>query len=250
MPRVTTRFARRATLRRSVGLLADFRFEQTDPARFYGAVARDTVELTADLFLAPLTGAVVLDVGGGPGYFEDAFAARGAVYIPVEPDPSEAHAAGITASRGVRGSGLALPIADGGVDITVSSNVAEHVPNWRAMGEEMLRVTRPGGMVILSYTLWYGPFGGHEMGLTHYLGGARAARRYTRKHGRAPKNLYGTSLFKVTAAQGLAWARRVEGADLVAAFPRYHPRWAWWLVRVPGVRELLVSNLVLVFRKR
>ena len=36
----------------------------------------------------------------------------------------------------------------------------------------MLRVTRPGGLAILSYTVWLGPFGGHEMGLTHYLGDA------------------------------------------------------------------------------
>ncbi|WP_040766587.1 bifunctional 2-polyprenyl-6-hydroxyphenol methylase/3-demethylubiquinol 3-O-methyltransferase UbiG [Tsukamurella sp. 1534] len=246
---MTSQFARRATLRRSVSLLSDFRFEQSAPERFYGALARDTVELTDDLFWEPLHGALVLDVGGGPGYFEDAFAEHGAVYVPVEPDPSEAHAAGITSTRGVRGSGLALPIADGAVDVCLSSNVAEHVRDWRSMGEEMLRVTRPGGMVILSYTLWYGPFGGHEMGLTHYLGGARAARMYTRRHGHPPKNLYGTSLFKVGAADGLRWAGTVQDAELVAAFPRYHPSWAWWLVRVPAVRELLVSNLVLVFRK-
>ena len=63
----------------------------------------------------------------------------------------------------------------------------------------MLRVTRPGGLAILSYTVWLGPFGGHEMGLTHYLGGARAADRYTRKHGHRPKNDYGSSLFAVSA---------------------------------------------------
>jgi SAM-dependent methyltransferase len=239
----TSRLRRRATLPRSVSLLSDFRFEQSEPARFYGALARDTVELVSDLAWDSLDGALVLDVGGGPGYFEQAFDAHGAVYIPVEPDPSEAHAAGITSSRGLRGSGLALPIADGAVDVCLSSNVAEHVRDWQQMGAEMLRVTRPGGMVILSYTLWYGPFGGHEMGLTHYLGGDRAARRYTRKNGHPPKNLYGTSLFKVTAADGL------DTAELVAAFPRYHPSWAWWMVRVPGLRELLVSNLVLVFRK-
>lgn len=73
---------------------------------------------------------------------------------------------------------------------------------------------------------------------------------YTRKHGHPPKNLYGTSLFRVTATDGLDWAHTVENADLVAAFPRYHPSWAWWMVRVPVLRELLVSNLVLVLRKR
>ena len=70
-------------------------------------------------------------------------------------------------------------------------------------GREMLRVTRPGGLAVLSYTVWLGPFGGHEMGLSHYLGGARAAERYTRKHGHRPKNDYGSSLFAVSVSDGL-----------------------------------------------
>jgi SAM-dependent methyltransferase len=146
----------------------------------------------------------------------------------------------------VRASGTALPFADRSVDVCLSSNVAEHVPRPWQLGAEMLRVTRPGGLAILSYTVWLGPFGGHETGLWHYLGGARAAARYTRRHGRPPKNHYGSSLFNVSAAEGLRWAA-ATGA-LVAAFPRYHPRWAWWLTSVPGVREFLVSNLVMVLR--
>ena len=97
------------------------------------------------------------------------------------------HAAGPVLAREtatfVRASGMALPFADDSVDICLSSNVAEHVPRPWQLGGEMLRVTRPGGLVVLSYTVWLGPFGGHEMGLTHYLGGARAAARYARKHG-------------------------------------------------------------------
>ncbi len=84
------------------------------------------------------------------------------------------------------------------------------------------------------------------MGLTHYLGGARAAARYTRKHGHRPKNDYGSSLFAVSTADGLNWA--ASTGALVAAFPRYHPRWAWWLTSVPVLREFLVSNLVLVLQ--
>lgn len=244
-------FARRADLARSVRLLTEFRFEQSEPARFYGALARDTADMVDDLSRgvtgAGLRGRSVLDVGGGPGYFADAFADRGARYIGVEPDPAEMHAApgaGPAGGTFVRASGLALPFADGCVDVCLSSNVAEHVPRpWR-LGNEMLRVTRPGGLVILSYTVWLGPFGGHETGLTHYLGGARAADRYTRRHGHPPKNNYGSSLFAVSAAEGLTWAQST-GA-LVAAFPRYHPRWAWGLTSVPVLREFLVSNLVLV----
>lgn len=248
----TDLFARRATLSRSLRLLGEFRFEQRDPARFYGALADDTAAMVTDLWRAangtPATGRTLLDVGGGPGYFAAAFAAAGVDYIGVEPDAAEMHAgpAAGGAATYVRASGTALPFADASVDICLSSNVAEHVPQpWR-LGREMLRVTKPGGLAVLSYTVWLGPFGGHEMGLTHYLGGERAAARYLRKHGHPAKNNYGSSLFAVSASDGLQWAA-ATGA-LVAAFPRYHPRWGWWMTSVPVLREFLVSNLVLVLR--
>ncbi|WP_280825644.1 class I SAM-dependent methyltransferase [Mycobacterium sp. OTB74] len=247
--------ARRATLARSVRLLSEFKYEQPDPARFYGALAKDTVEMVDALWhdatgTSP-TNTIVLDIGGGPGYFATEFSGAGHRYIGVEPDPREMHAgpAGQPDGAGtfIRASGMALPIADGSVDICLSSNVAEHIPDPWLMGREMLRVTRPGGLVILSYTVWLGPFGGHEMGLTHYLGGRRAAEMYTRKHGHRPKNDYGSSLFAVSAADGLAWARST-GA-LLTAFPRYHPQWAWRVTSLPVLREFLTSNLVLVLRR-
>jgi SAM-dependent methyltransferase len=254
---VTDIFAGRATLRRSVRLLSEFRFEQPDPARFYGTLAADTTAMVCDLWRAASgqdpAGRKLLDVGGGPGYFASAFGDAGVRYIAVEPDASETHSAaqaGPAVARHpgalVRASGMALPFADDSVDICLSSNVAEHVPRPWQLGNEMLRVTRPGGLVVLSYTVWLGPFGGHEMGLTHYLGGERAAARYARKHGHPAKNNYGSSLFAVSAADGLNWAESTGAA--IAAFPRYHPRWAWWLTSLPVLREFLVSNLVLVLK--
>lgn len=248
----TELFARRATLARSLRLLSAFRFEQSDPDRFYGALADDTVALVSDLWTGSTgtdpAGLTVLDVGGGPGYFASAFTDAGMRYVGVEPDPREMHAAAPRSHRRagsfVRASGTALPLRDDSVDVCLSSNVAEHVAQpWR-LGDEMLRVTRPGGLAVLSYTVWFGPFGGHEMGLTHYLGGRRAADRYARRHGHRPKNDYGSSLFAVHARDGLRWAHGT-GA-LVTAFPRYHPRWAWGVTQMPGLREFAVSNLVLV----
>ena len=158
--RPTRDFARRASLRRSIGLLSSFRFEQSDPVRFYGALATDTVEMVDDLWTAatgsPVAGRTVLDVGGGPGYFAAAFGAAGMTYIGVEPDPREMHAGPAAAPGGsgtfVRASGTALPFADDSVDICLSSNVAEHVRHPWQLGNEMLRVTRPGGLAVLSYT--------------------------------------------------------------------------------------------------
>ena len=246
-------FARRATLGRSMRLLSEFRFEQRDPARFYRMLADDTAAMVADLWLATNgtspAGRTLLDVGGGPGYFAEAFADAGVHYVGVEPDPAEMHAGpahDFPPAPFVRASGMALPFAEASVDICLSSNVAEHVPQpWR-LGREMLRVTKPGGLAVLSYTVWLGPFGGHETGLWHYLGGSRAAARYARKHGHPAKNNYGSSLFAVSAADGLQWG--ASSGALIAAFPRYHPRWAWWMTRVPLLREFVVSNLVLVLR--
>jgi len=147
------------------------------------------------------------------------------------------------------GSGMDLPYRTGAVDICYSSNVLEHVDRpWR-MSDEMVRVTRPGGLVFISYTLWYGPWGGHETAPWHYLGGRLAADRYRQRNGHAPKNVYGESLFPITAGAGLRWARNACGAQLITAFPRYLPGWAFGIARVPGLRELAMWNLVLVLRK-
>lgn len=245
-----------ATLSRSWRLLRSFRHEQPEPAKFYGPLARDTADLITalrtDITGKGLAGVSVLDVGGGPGYFADAFAGRGAFYVGLEPDAGEMSAAGIRLATSVRGDGAQLPLRDDAFDVTYSSNVAEHVPDFRALGEEMVRVTRPGGLVVVSYTVWLGPFGGHETGLwQHYLGGEFARRRYEKKHGHPPKNVFGESLFDVSCADGLRWAASLEERGLASVqlcFPRYHPAWAWWMVRVPVLREFLVSNLVVVAR--
>ncbi|TDC60912.1 methyltransferase domain-containing protein [Actinomadura sp. GC306] len=238
----------RATLARSVRLLTAFRREHTDPAYFYELMARDTVAQLGSYTVLP--GATVIDVGTGSGFFARALAEAGGQCVGIDRDPAELTAHGAAAPNTLVGSALALPFRTGSFDVCFSSNVLEHVPEpWR-MADEMLRVVRPGGTVFLSFTNWLSPWGGHETSPWHYLGGDRAARRYERRHGRPPKNLYGESLHPVSVSAALRWARGRDDAHFVAAVPRYHPRWAGWIVRVPGVREFATWNLVLVLRKK
>lgn len=238
-----------ATWSRAVRLFGDFRVEQTDPDRFYTTMARDSVAQLA--CVADLAGAHVLDVGGGPGYWADAFADAGARYTPLDADAGELALHGRTPLPGtVIGDGQSLPFKDGAFDLVYSSNVGEHVPDpWR-MGDEMLRVCRPGGIVFYSYTLWYGPWGGHETAPWHYLNGRYAAQRYERVHGHPPKNVYGESLFPVSMAAGVKWARSRGDAEVVDIIPRYLPSQLFWLRAVPGVREVLTWNVALILRKR
>ena len=137
----------RADLARAVRLLREFRYEQPDPARFYTALADDSAAQLASF--APMSGATMLDVGGGPGYFRDAFEAAGATYFALDADVGELSGRGEIGRRTVIGDGTRLPFADDSFDICYSSNVLEHVPEpWR-MAAEMVRVTRPGGTVFL-----------------------------------------------------------------------------------------------------
>lgn len=230
-----------------MGLVRHFRLEQSDPGRFYRYLAADSVSQLAQW--SDLNGATVLDVGGGPGYFRNEFVAAGARYVSIDADAGELAGSGRPEPGSVLGSGMALPVGTASVDVAYSSNVLEHVPEPERMAEEMLRVTRPGGLVVLSYTLWLSPWGGHETSPWHYLGGERAARRYERRNGKPPKNRYGETLFPLSAARMLRWAREQREAHVVASLPRYHPSWACWVSRVPGVRELATWNLLLVLRR-
>lgn len=240
----------RPTLRRSVRLFRAFRVEQSEPERFYDELARDSVEQLSAF--VDLDGRRVLDVGGGPGYFAQAFRDAGARYLAVDADAGELTALGPPGPGTVLGSGMQLPVRTGAVDVCFSSNVLEHVRRPWDMADEMVRVTRPGGTVLLSFTNWYGPWGGHETSPWHYLGGHYARRRYRRRHGRDPKNVYGASMYAVSVAAALGWARRCaqDGhVQVLAALPRYYPWWAAGVVRLPVLRELLTWNLVLVLRR-
>lgn len=234
-------------LRRSVRLFRAFRVEPSQPEVFYSLLAADAVGQLSGY--GPLDGRIVLDVGGGAGYFGTAVRARGAEYFLVEPDRRELAARGEVSPGTVVGDGYWLPFRDGAVDICFSSNVLEHVPDPGGLLDEMIRVTRPGGLIYVSFTNWYSPWGGHETSPWHYLGGDYAARRYTRRHGKPPKNRYGRTLFPVHIGQTLRLVRRRPDAELVDALPRYHPRPARVLVHIPGLRELFTWNLLLVLRK-
>jgi SAM-dependent methyltransferase len=237
----------RATLGRSVRLFRDFRYEQPDPARFYTSLAEDSAAMLGRY--AHLRGRTLLDVGGGPGYFREAFERAGATYVALDADVGELAGVGEIHPRTVIGSGMRLPFRDGAVDVTYSSNVLEHVPDPWQMAREMVRVTRPGGLVFVSYTVWFGPWGGHETAPWHFVSGGYARRRYRRRHGHEPKNRFGESLFEVTVGDGLRFVRDQSEAEVVAVFPRYHPAWAYWLLRVPVVREVLTWNLMIVLRR-
>ncbi len=234
-------------LARSVRLLRLFRQEQSDPDLFYSGVAADAVSQLARHI--DLAGRTVVDVGGGAGYFSAAFRAAGADSFLFEPDRSELLSRGAAPGGAVLADGYWLPVADGCADVCFSSNVLEHVPDPAGLIAEMIRVVKPGGLIYLSFTNWYSPWGGHEMSPWHLLGAGYAARRYVRKYGRQPKHEVGTNLYRVHVGPTLRLIRARRDVEIIDQLPRYYPRWCKFLLRLPWLRELASWNLLVIARR-
>lgn len=235
-------------LRRSAQLFGLYRREPVDPAPFYDFLARDTMA-QLERHQARTDGMLV-DIGGGPGYIADATRARGGRPIVVEYNESQLHLHGRNPRDAIVGDGQMLPLRSAIADVVHSSNVLEHVPEPFALLAEMVRVLKPDGIGYLSYTPWLSPWGGHETSPWHFLGGARAVRRYERKTGVRPKNEYGTSLFALRMGPVLRWFEAQSDVEVLWEGPRYWPP-AWRLLsRIPVVGEVITWNHLLVFRRR
>jgi SAM-dependent methyltransferase len=238
----------RQGLGRSIRLFRLFLLEQTQPQAFYSGLAADSVDQVARHI--DLRGQTVIDVGGGAGYFTSAFRGRGANCYLFEPDPAEMLSRGEPASGAVQADGYWLPVADASADVVFSSNVLEHVADPLGFLEEMIRATRPGGLIYLSFTNWYSPWGGHEMSPWHLLGADYAARRYVRRYHREPKHHLGRNLFRVHVGPTLRSVRARSDVEIIEALPRYYPRWCRVVLWVPGLRELASWNLLLILRRK
>ncbi|MFI8853536.1 class I SAM-dependent methyltransferase [Streptomyces sp. 891-h] len=235
------------SIRRSVALFRAFLREQSDPEHCYGLLARDAVGQVERHI--PVEGRTVVDIGGGSGHFTEEFRRRGAHCYLFEPDAAELHAGGRRPRGAVLADGYLLPLADGVADVCFASNVLEHVADPRTFLSEMVRVTRPGGLIYVSFTNWLSPWGGHETAPWHYLGADRAGARYRRRTGRAPKHTLGVNLFAVHIGPTLRHVRARDDVQLVAARSRYWPFLAGAITRVPGLREFATWNLLLILRR-
>ncbi|AKH86610.1 SAM-dependent methyltransferase [Streptomyces sp. CNQ-509] len=235
------------SIRRSVALFRAFMKEQDDPARAYGLLARDAADQVERI--TPLKGQLVVDVGGGGGWFTEEFRSRGAEAYLFDCDAGEMAAGSDVTTGAVVADGYLLPLADGVADVAFSSNVLEHVADPETFLSELIRVTKPGGLLYVAFTNWLSPWGGHEQAPWHYLGADRARRRYTRRTGRDPKHTLGENLFAIHIGPTLKAVRARDDVEVVAARSRYWPFLAEAVVRVPGVREFATWNLLLILRR-
>jgi len=98
---------------------------------------------------APLAGRRVLDVGCGIGMYTSAFLRETEEVFGVEIEHDRALEARPRTKGVVQSSGERLPFANGAFDVVFSHEVLEHVEDDRACVEEMARVTRSGGRILI-----------------------------------------------------------------------------------------------------
>ena len=90
----------------------------------------------------------VLEVGCGTGLVLQRVAPHARTAIGVDLSPgmlARARERGLDVKEG---SATALPFADASFDLSYSFKVLAHIPDWDACMREMVRVTRPGGLLI------------------------------------------------------------------------------------------------------
>ena len=103
-------------------------------------------------------GAVVVDVGCGPGATLETIAAGGHRGVGVDYSPALARAAAAPGAPTVVGDAERLPISDGAVDAVVIECVLSAVPDKPAALDEARRVLRPDGALILTDMTLAAPF--------------------------------------------------------------------------------------------
>ncbi len=96
-----------------------------------------------------LQGQRVLDVGCGVGMYTEAFLRHTPHVFGVEIERERALEARERAAGVVEASAGRLPFRDAAFDVVFSHEVLEHVDDDRSCVEEMVRVARPGGRLLI-----------------------------------------------------------------------------------------------------
>jgi 2-polyprenyl-6-hydroxyphenyl methylase/3-demethylubiquinone-9 3-methyltransferase len=137
--------------------------------------------------------------------------------------------------RPVRGSVLAVPLADGCADVVVAGEILEHVDDDVAVLAECARLLRPGGTLVIDAIA------------DTWLAGLVAVRIAERLPGGPPPGIHDPALF-VDRERLLAAAGRL-GLDLrlVGLRPSLRDLLAWRRHRRPTVRMLPLPTTAVLF---
>jgi 2-polyprenyl-6-hydroxyphenyl methylase / 3-demethylubiquinone-9 3-methyltransferase len=184
---------------------------------------------------APAGGGVLVDLACGGGLMAPHAARLGYRHVGIDlglPGLELGRAHGMLP---VRGSVLAVPLADGCADVVVAGEILEHVDDDVAVLAECARLLRPGGTLVIDAIA------------ATWLAGVIAVRLAERIPGGPPPGIHDPALF-VDRARLLAAAEEL-GLDLrlVGLRPSLRDAVAWRLGRRAEVRMKPVGTTAVIF---
>jgi SAM-dependent methyltransferase len=141
---------------------------------FYRGKRRIVVWWLNHLGLPAGSNELVVDVGAGTGILlselEQGYRAVGVEYSPVGLKFAKLK----TTAALLAGSAIELPLASGGAAAVVALDVIEHIADDTRALQEMARVTRPGGFILINVPAFQSLWSDWDVSLGHH-------RRYTRR---------------------------------------------------------------------
>lgn len=142
------------------------------------------------------------------------------------------------------------PIASlGQFDLVLTSNILEHLPDGPAFIREAHTALKPGGVMYLSWTNWFSPWGGHDFSPWHYLGTKLGPAIYDLIHGKGKRGHFPyAGLWPTHIGRTIKLIKANPHLRIVAMAPRYYTEMSW-LMKVPVLREFLSWNCAILIQR-
>jgi SAM-dependent methyltransferase len=225
--------------------LVDFYGTQVFGAEIRSPATNEAQEAQARRLLAP--GVTIVDIGAGGGAGSARLAAAVIASTVIGVDLSQPSLVAASTQRryvGVRASGLELPVRTGGADAVMLNDVIEHVVDPDQLLDEIARIVRPGGHLLLStpnLAAWF-----NRAALAVGTQPAFSEVSLREIHGRPGREVVGhLRLFTLKALRSLLAARGFDVVDVAGAPYHDTPKPARPLDRVVAkVRPAMSAILV------
>ena len=197
-----------------------------------------------------LSGQLMLDVGGGPGYFRDAFEAEGATYVALDADVGELAGAGRSTAGPSSAAAWSCRSPTARSTSATPPTSSSTCPSRGGWPPRWCGSPGPAAWSSSATPPGSAPGAGTRPRRGTTSAGVARGAATPRSTVTSPRTSTASRSSRSPSQTGCDGRATQQVADVVHLVPRYNPWWSRWLLHVPVVREVVTWNLVLVLRRR